>query len=84
VGGDLGVDIGRRQFVEPALFGAAPRFLEPVEWRCHGADEILHAHDDDGGVSDGLSPKRSRYSIEKQPIRANPCAAADPSAADSA
>src|SRR5207253_2970773 len=34
--------------VEPAPLGAAPGFLQPVGRWCCGADEILHAHDDDG------------------------------------
>src|SRR5882724_4712480 len=45
---DLGVDFGARQAVEPASLGAAPGFLEPVGRRRGGADEILHAQDDDG------------------------------------
>src|SRR3954453_15171394 len=45
--GDLGLDIGGRQGVEPTPLGAAPGFLEPVGRRCSSADEILHTHDDD-------------------------------------
>src|SRR5580692_1567069 len=51
VRGDLGIDVGGRQGIEPAPLGAAPGFLQPVgRWR-GGAYEILHAHDDDGGLA---------------------------------
>src|ERR1700757_2816668 len=48
---DLGLDFSRCQCIEPAPLGATPRFLEPVGWRRHSADEILHAHDDDGRLA---------------------------------
>src|SRR5437899_3511565 len=51
VRGDLGIDVSARQAVEPAPLGTAPGFLQPVGRRRGGADEILHAHDDNGRLT---------------------------------
>jgi hypothetical protein len=46
-----GLDLVRRERGNAAAPGARPGFLQPVRPRCGGADEILHAHNDDCGLA---------------------------------
>ena len=68
-GGDFGVDLLHRQFVEAMPLRAAPGFFEPVRRRGEGLHIIAHAQDEYGGftiplyeeavvVLDGATPCR--------------------------
>jgi hypothetical protein len=52
---DLGIHIGRRQFVEAPALGSLPSFLQPIGSRRYGADKILDAHDHNGRLSTPLN-----------------------------
>ena len=68
---DLGVDVGARQAVEPALLGTAPGFLQPVGRRRSRADKILHAQDGDSRLAAPVDDEAPLFLVERSMICPN-------------